>query len=65
MNPATQGELFTDHRYHAVLTNSPLPTLDAEKARRAHAIAEQIIVDLKNGPSRPCRPGTSGATGPG
>jgi hypothetical protein len=33
-----------------VFTNSPLPTIDAEKAHRAHAIIEQVIADLKNGP---------------
>jgi len=34
----------------AVFTNSPLPMLEAEKAHRAHAIVEQVIADLKNGP---------------
>ena len=50
MNPAHQSELFTAHRYHAVFTTSPLPMLEAEKAHRAHAIVEQVIADLKNGP---------------
>jgi hypothetical protein len=50
MNPANQSELFTAYRYHAVFTNSPLPMLAAEKAHRAHAIIEQVIADLKNGP---------------
>jgi hypothetical protein len=50
MNPAHQSELFTVYRYHAVFTNSPLPMLVAEKAHRAHAIVEQVIADLKNGP---------------
>jgi hypothetical protein len=50
MNPANQSELFTVYRYHAVFTNSPLPMLAAEKAHRAHAIIEQVIADLKNGP---------------
>jgi hypothetical protein len=50
MNPANQSELFTAYRYHAVFTNSPLPMLEAEKAHRAHAIVEQVIADLKNGP---------------
>ncbi|MFC5268965.1 IS1380 family transposase [Kribbella qitaiheensis] len=49
-NPAHQGELFTVYRYHAVFTNSPLPMLTAEKAHRGHAIVEQVIADLKNGP---------------
>jgi hypothetical protein len=50
MNPDNQSELFTAYRYHAVFTNSPLPMLAAEKAHRAHAIVEQIIADLNNGP---------------
>jgi hypothetical protein len=50
LNPANQSELFTAYRYHAVFTDSPLPMLDAEKAHRAHAIVEQVIADLKNGP---------------
>ncbi len=50
MNPDHQSELFTAYRYHAVFTNSPLAMLAAEKAHRAHAIVEQVIADLKNGP---------------
>jgi Transposase DDE domain group 1 len=50
LNPAHQSELFTVYRYHAVFTNSPAPMLAAESAHRAHAIVEQVIADLKNGP---------------
>jgi hypothetical protein len=50
LNPNNQSELFTAYRYHAVFTNSPLPMLAAEAAHRAHAIVEQVIADLKNGP---------------
>jgi hypothetical protein len=50
MNPKNQSELFTAYRYHAVFTDSPLSMLKAEKAHRAHAIVEQVIADLKNGP---------------
>ncbi len=50
LNPANQSELFTAYRYHAVFTNSPLPMLEVEKTHRAHAIVEQVIADLKNGP---------------
>jgi hypothetical protein len=50
LNPANQSELFTAYRYHAVFTNSPAPMLAAEAAHRAHAIVEQVIADLKNGP---------------
>ncbi len=64
VNPDNQSELFTAHRYHAVFTDSPLPMLEAEKAHRAHAIVEQVIADLKNGPLAHL-PGTSGPTAPG
>lgn len=50
MNPDHQSELFTAYRYHAVFTNTPLPMLEAEKAHRGHAVVEQVIADLKNGP---------------
>ena len=50
VNPANQNPLFTVYRYHAVFTTSPLPMLEAESAHRGHAIVEQVIADLKNGP---------------
>ncbi len=50
LNPDNQSELFTAYRHHAVFTNSPLPLLEAERTHRAHAIIEQVISDLKNGP---------------
>jgi len=50
LNPDHQSALFTVYRYHAVFTDSPLPMLAAERAHRAHAIIEQVIADLKNGP---------------
>jgi hypothetical protein len=43
-----QLELFAAYRYHAIFTDSPLPTLEAEAAHRDHAIVEQVIADLKN-----------------
>ncbi len=54
-NPAhliadAQGELFPAWRHHAVFTDSPLPMLAAEADHRRHAIIEQVIADLKNGP---------------
>ena len=54
-NPAhvhlnAQGELFGVWRHHAVFTDSPLPMLQAERDHRRHAIVEQVIADLKNGP---------------
>jgi len=45
-----QGELFPAWRHHAIFTDSPLPMLDAEGDHRRHAIIEQVIADLKNGP---------------
>jgi hypothetical protein len=45
-----QGELFATWRHHAVFTDSPLPMLQAEATHRRHAIIEQVIADLKNGP---------------
>jgi hypothetical protein len=48
--PDEQGELFPAWRHHAVFTNSPLVMLQAETDHRRHAIIEQVIADLKNGP---------------
>jgi hypothetical protein len=45
-----QGELFAAWRHHAVFTDSPLVMLQAEADHRRHAIIEQVIADLKNGP---------------
>jgi Transposase DDE domain group 1 len=45
-----QGELFPVWRHHTVFTDSPLPMLEAEADHRRHAIVEQVIADLKNGP---------------
>lgn len=45
-----QADLFTTWRYHAVFTDSPMTMLTAEAQHRGHAIIEQVIADLKNGP---------------
>lgn len=50
VGPDAQGELFTAWRYHAVFTDSPLTLVQAEADHRRHAIIEQVIADLKNGP---------------
>jgi hypothetical protein len=57
LNPATaptgqghQGELFVAYRYHAVFTDSGQAMLAAEATHRDHAIIEQVIAELKNGP---------------
>jgi len=47
---SAQGELFPLWRHHAIFTDSPLPMLAAEADHRRHAIVEQVIADLKNGP---------------
>lgn len=48
--PAGQGQLFTAWRFHAAFTDSTLSLADAEKDHRRHAIVEQVISELKNGP---------------
>jgi hypothetical protein len=53
LNPqhqAGQDELFASYRYHAFITNSTLTTVDADAYHRDHAIVEQVIAELKNGP---------------
>jgi hypothetical protein len=54
LNPASvqagQGELFAIWRHHAVFTDSPLEMLAAEASHRDHAVIEQVIADLKDGP---------------
>jgi hypothetical protein len=48
--PAGQAEAFAVYRYHAVFTDSSEPMLAAEATHRDHAIVEQVIAELKNGP---------------
>jgi hypothetical protein len=45
-----QGELFPAWRYHAVFTDSPYELLQAEEQHRGHAIIEQLLADLNDGP---------------
>ena len=45
-----QGELLTIWRYHAVFTDSPFTTLQAEQQHRDHAQVEQVFADLADGP---------------
>jgi hypothetical protein len=47
---AGQGELFTAWRYHAIFTDSPFTTLQAEEHHRGHAQAEQVFADWTDGP---------------
>jgi Transposase DDE domain group 1 len=53
LNPgaaAGQGELFTAWRYHAIFTDSPFETIQAEEHHRGHAQAEQVFADWTDGP---------------
>ena len=59
---ASEGQLFDTYRYHAVFTDSAETMLEAEAHHRDHAIVEQVIADLENGPlahlPRVCSPPT-------
>jgi hypothetical protein len=45
-----QGELFPAWRYHAVFTDSPYELVQAEEQHRGHAVIEQFLADLNDGP---------------
>lgn len=45
-----QGELFAAYRHHAFVTNSTLSLVEADETHRDHAIIEQVIAELKDGP---------------
>lgn len=45
-----QGELFATYRHHAFITNSTLSMVEADRRHRDHALVEQVIAELKNGP---------------
>jgi hypothetical protein len=45
-----QEELFPVWRCHAVLTDSPFETVQAEGQHRDHAIVEQVFADWYDGP---------------
>jgi Transposase DDE domain group 1 len=47
---AGQDGLFDVWRYHAVFTDSPFVTLQAEEQHRDHAIVEQVLADWTSGP---------------
>jgi len=54
LNPRTVGpgqtEAFAVYRYHAVFTDTAELMLAAEATHRDHALVEQVIAELKNGP---------------
>lgn len=43
----SQASLFGVFRFHAFFTTSTLPTVEADKVHRGHAIIEQVFADLK------------------
>ena len=45
-----QGELFAAYRHHAFITNSTLGLVEADQTHRDHALVEQVIAELKDGP---------------
>jgi Transposase DDE domain group 1 len=45
-----QDELFPVWRHHAVFTDSPFETIQAEGQHRDHAIVEQVFADWYDGP---------------
>jgi hypothetical protein len=45
-----QAELFPVWRYHAVFTDSPFETIQAEEHHRDHAVIEQVFADWNDGP---------------
>ena len=45
-----QAELFPAWRYHAVFTDSPFETIQAEEHHRDHAITGQVFADWNDGP---------------
>lgn len=50
LNQPDQDALVEAYRYHAILTDSPQPMIEAEANHRRHAIVEQVMADLKQGP---------------
>jgi len=45
-----QSELFATYRHHAFITNTTLSLVEADQTHREHAIIEQVIAELKDGP---------------
>ncbi len=42
--------IWTQDRHHAFITNSTLPPIEADQTHREHAIIEQVIAELRDGP---------------
>jgi hypothetical protein len=47
---SVQDELVSGYRHHAFITNSTFTTVAADERHRDHAIIEQVIAELKDGP---------------
>lgn len=47
---SVQEELFATYRHHGFITNSTLSAIEADQRHRDHAIVEQVIAELKDGP---------------
>ena len=47
---SVQEELFAAYRHHGFITNSTLAMVEADSRHRDHAIVEQVIAELKDGP---------------
>ncbi len=60
-----QGELFPVWRYHAAFTDSPFVLVQAEAQHRRHAVIEQVLAELIDGPWPTCPPAASTPTMPG
>jgi hypothetical protein len=60
-----QGELFPAWRYHAVFTDSPFELVQAEEQHRGHAVIEQLLADLSDGPLAHLPRGSSPPMPPG
>jgi len=62
-----QAELFSVYRHHAFVTNRTLSVPEADERHRDHAVVEQGIAELKDGPlvhlprasTRPTPPGST------
>jgi len=47
---SVQEELFATYRHHGFITNSTLSLVEADARHRDHAVVEQVIAELKDGP---------------
>ncbi|HEX5877338.1 MAG TPA: hypothetical protein VF468_03295 [Actinomycetota bacterium] len=50
LQPPRQGELFGAYWHHAFITNTTLVVVQADQHHRDHAVIEQVIAELEDGP---------------